>query len=135
MTVARQSAEGGSPFPGVFHNHARTFHRTTFADRRTAPSAFDRAAFEAFLKPRNEPGWITDARRKAFDIYSQKLDAPLDPEEFKRVDLRAFRPDDYRLIPSTATAASAEFATLLADRAEFRRRSGPRERAGDAGHA
>ncbi len=83
------------------------------------PRAFDRTAFEAFLKARNEPGWISDARRKAFDVYSQKLDSPLDPEEFKRVDLRAFRPDDYRLIPPTTGAPSAEFATLLADRASF----------------
>jgi Fe-S cluster assembly protein SufD len=81
------------------------------------PTAFDRAAFEAFLKARDEPGWITDARRKAFEVYSQKLQSPLDPEEFKRVDLRAFRADDYRVLPTPS--ARAEFATLLADRASF----------------
>src|ERR1700733_1882075 len=83
------------------------------------PAAFDRSAFEAFLKTRGEPGWIADARRRAFDVYLEKLESPLDPEEFKRVDLRAFRPDDYRLVPDTKAATSVEFATLLADRASF----------------
>jgi Fe-S cluster assembly protein SufD len=87
------------------------------ADR---PFGFERGAFEAFLETRNEPGWITDLRRKAFELYTERLERPLDAEEFKRVDLRAFRPDDYRLSPSAAaTGSSAEFATLLADRAKF----------------
>ncbi len=89
----------------------------TVADR---PAGFQRAAFEAFLETRDEPGWITDLRRKAFSLYSERLEIPLDAEEFKRVDLRAFRPDDYRLSPPAAsTSSSAEFATLLADRAKF----------------
>jgi Fe-S cluster assembly protein SufD len=90
---------------------------TTNLERR--PAAFDRSAFEAFLKTRDEPGWITDLRRAAFDVYTQKLASPLDPEEFKRIDLRAFRADDYRLLPPTQAASTAEFATLLADRANF----------------
>jgi Fe-S cluster assembly protein SufD len=87
------------------------------ADR---PAGFQRAAFEAFLETRDEPGWITDLRRKAFALYTERLETPLDPEEFKRVDLRAFRPDDYRIGSAGApTAASPEFTTLLADRAKF----------------
>jgi len=81
------------------------------------PSGFSRTAFEAFLETRNEPGWIADLRRQAFDAYSERLETPLDPEEFKRVDLRAFRPDEFRINPQAA--ASAGFATLLADRAKF----------------
>ncbi len=73
------------------------------ARRLIVPPDFDRAAFEAFLETRDEPGWITDLRRKAFDLYSERLETPLDPEEFKRVDLRAFRPDDYRIVPSPPT--------------------------------
>jgi Fe-S cluster assembly protein SufD len=80
-------------------------------------SGFDRAAFESFLETRNEPGWITDLRRTAFNLYSERLDVPLDPEEFKRVDLRAFRPQDFRVQPQSASAA--EFSTLLADRTKF----------------
>jgi Fe-S cluster assembly protein SufD len=78
---------------------------------------FDRAAFEAFLEARDEPVWITDLRRKAFNFYSERLEVPLDPEEFKRVDLRAFRPDDYGVVQHPTS--SAEFSTLLADRARF----------------
>ena len=87
------------------------------ADR---PSGFQRTAFEAFLDTRDEPGWITDLRRKAFDLYAERLEKPLDPEEFKRVDLRAFRADDYRInSPATTSRSTTEFATLLADRAKF----------------
>ena len=64
------------------------------------PPDFGAAAFEAFLETRDEPGWITDLRRKAFALYTERLEHSLDPEEFKRVDLRAFRPDDYRIGPS-----------------------------------
>ena len=71
------------------------------------------------MKTRDEPGWITDLRRAAFETYSQKLASPLDPEEFKRIDLRAFRADDYRILPKGAASATTEFATLLADRASF----------------
>jgi Fe-S cluster assembly protein SufD len=95
---------------------------TTSLDKAIAdrPSGFQRTAFEAFLETRDEPGWITDLRRKAFDLYAERLEKPLDPEEFKRVDLRAFRADDYRINPPATTSRSAtEFATLLADRAKF----------------
>jgi Fe-S cluster assembly protein SufD len=94
-----------------------TVSPTSATERR--PKSFDRDAFEAFLKTRDEPGWITDLRRKAFDLYGQKLESPLDPEEFKRIDLRAFRADDYRILPKGAASATTEFATLLADRASF----------------
>ncbi len=75
----------------------------TVTDR---PAGFQRAAFEAFLETRDEPGWITDLRRKAFALYSERLEIPLDPEEFKRVDLRAFRPDNYRIGHSPANPLS-----------------------------
>ena len=80
-------------------------------------AGFDRTSFEAFLESRDEPSWVTDSRRKAFELYSERLERPLDPEEFKRVDLRAFRPETYTLSPRAG--ATAEFATLLADRAKF----------------
>ena len=88
--------------------------KEALVDRR---AGFDRTAFEAFLESRDEPGWVTDSRRKAFELYSERLERPLDAEEFKRVDLRAFRPDAYAVSPRAG--ATAEFATLLADRAKF----------------
>jgi Fe-S cluster assembly protein SufD len=81
------------------------------------PSGFDEAAFEAFLETRDEPDWLTDLRRSAFAVYQQKLLAPLDPEEWKRVDLRTFRPEQFAV--KGPAGASASFSTLLRDRAQF----------------
>ena len=55
---------------------------------RTARTVgFTPAQFDAFIATRNEPGWITDRRRAAFEIYEQKLAEPLNPEEYKRQTL------------------------------------------------
>ncbi|HUG93528.1 MAG TPA: SufD family Fe-S cluster assembly protein, partial [Planctomycetaceae bacterium] len=86
-------------------------------DSQAGTAGFDRSGFDAFLDSRDEPGWIADLRREAFAEYQAKTAEPLDPEEWKRVDLRTFRPEQFaiRLRPETA----ASFETLLADRAEF----------------
>lgn len=81
------------------------------------PSGFGRSDLEVFLKSRNEPGWLADRRRAAFDVYEQKLAEPLNPEEYKRIDLRAFQPG--RFTVSSAAPAPAQFETLLEKKAEF----------------
>lgn len=86
-------------------------------DLALLPTGFGEAAFEAFLKTRNEPDWVTNLRRDAFGTYQQKLGTPLNPEEWKRVDLRAFQPGQYRL--RSGSAATAQFATLLENSAKF----------------
>ena len=78
---------------------------------------FDSATFEAFLAARSEPSWITDARRAAFEIYQNLLQEDLDPEEFKRVDLRVFNAGKFR--PTAETADSTSISTLLSDKTEF----------------
>jgi len=85
----------------------------------TAPrsASFDAAAFEEFLATRKEPAWVSDLRRGAFETYRELLATELDPEEWKRVDIRAFRAEKFA-IPA-ASQTSAAFGTLLADRAEF----------------
>lgn len=80
-------------------------------------AGFDSRAFEAFVSQRDEPGWVVDLRRQAFAIYQQKLTQPLNPEEWKRIDLRAFQPQKYSL--AAGGAAPARFETLLENRAEF----------------
>ena len=80
-------------------------------------TTFDSAAFECFLSTRNEPAWATELRRSAFEAYRDALVSELDPEEWKRVDIRAFRPERF-LIPAAAPSTTA-LETLLADRAEF----------------
>lgn len=85
---------------------------------RTAKTVgFTPAQFDAFIATRNEPGWITDRRRAAFEIYQQKLVDPLNPEEYKRVDLRTFQPG--RFAPSPSATVPVQFETLLEKSAEF----------------
>ena len=79
-------------------------------------TAFDAAAFERFLSGRTEPAWVVDLRRGAFEAYRESLNQELDPEEWKRVDIRAFRPEKFSI--QTGTNAPA-LETLLADRAEL----------------
>jgi Fe-S cluster assembly protein SufD len=83
---------------------------------KTAPG-FTASQFDSFLRTLDEPAWFTSRRRAAFDIYEQKLKEPLNPEEYKRVDLRAFQPG--RFAVSSAAAGPAQFRTLLEHQAEF----------------
>ena len=87
----------------------------------TRHTGFDAEQFEAFLATRDEPAWVTESRRRAFEAYRETLLVPLDPEEYKRVDLRTFRPEKFGIPTAEATkdAARHTFDTLLADRAEF----------------
>ena len=87
------------------------------ATLNTARIGFDSATFEAFLATRSEPSWITDARRAAFDIYQTLLHEDLDPEEFKRVDLRVFNAAKFR--PKAEAFDSTAISTLLSDKTEF----------------
>lgn len=76
--------------------------------------------FEAFLATRNEPQWVIKRRVEAFATYQDLCDQPLDPEEFRRIDLRLFRPADYSVRSGNATKNAADqFATLMVDRGEF----------------
>ncbi|MCH2212131.1 MAG: Fe-S cluster assembly protein SufD [Fuerstiella sp.] len=80
-------------------------------------SGFDAEVFEEFLAAQNEAAWITDARRVAYAAYEQTLAAELNPEEFKRIDLRVFNAAKFRplLKPDDAAAVS----TLLADKTDY----------------
>lgn len=80
-------------------------------------TGFDEFAFEAFLESRDEPGWVSDRRREAFGIYQEKAAVPLDPEEWKRIDLRIVRPEAFSIRPQPQSDAGLE--TLLKERAEF----------------
>jgi Fe-S cluster assembly protein SufD len=53
------------------------------------------ASFEAFLKARNEPGWLQERRRKAFELYRSLPWPTLRDEEWRRTDIRAFRLDQF----------------------------------------
>lgn len=82
-------------------------------------TGFDADIWQEFTAARNEPDWILELRRQAFELYQEKLAEPLDPEEYKRVDLRTFRPEKYALQPAGAAASTGELDTLMQDRGEF----------------
>ncbi|WP_339729995.1 Fe-S cluster assembly protein SufD [uncultured Gimesia sp.] len=87
------------------------------------PAGFGEAAFEAFLATRDEPDWVTQSRRQAFQHYCELLEAELNPEEWRRIDLRAMRPDRFQLQAgsevSKETADGKATETLLKGQAEF----------------
>lgn len=83
------------------------------------PVGFGEAAFEAFLATRNEPEWLTQSRRQGFKRYCELLESDLDPEEWRRVDLRALRPDRFQLSSGSEIVNDEETATLLKGQAEF----------------
>ena len=80
-------------------------------------AGFDAEVFEQFLAGRDEAAWITDARRTAFATYERLLAKELDPEEFKRVDLRVFDAGKFR--PAVAPHDTSSVSTLLADKTEY----------------
>lgn len=81
------------------------------------PHTFDDSTFDAFLAARNEPEWVTARRRQAFTILQDKFEAELDPEEWRRVNLRLFRPNEFAIQPQAQ--GSAGFDTSLQRAAEF----------------
>lgn len=80
-------------------------------------TGFDSELFEQFLATRQEPSWITDARRIAYAKYEELLHEELDPEEFKRVDLRVFNAGRFR--PASEAHDASAISTLLAEKAEY----------------
>jgi len=83
----------------------------------TAATTDLRSQFDEFLATRDEPDWVTDLRNAAFEAYEQKLAEELDPEEFKRIDLRTFRPAQFAIRKQPPETVS--FDTLMQERAEF----------------
>lgn len=91
--------------------------RTMSATSTRMPAGFTASAFDAFLQSRDEPDWMMNLRRKAWGAYQERLDQPLNPEEFKRVDLRGLQPQKFGIQMDTAQPVA--LSTLLSDRASF----------------
>lgn len=78
----------------------------------SAQLGFDSTGLEAFLDSRNEPGWLTDFRREAWEHYCQ-MDWPArNDEEWMRTDLRLFKLD--RFAPSVDPSPLAAAPTAAA---------------------
>lgn len=83
----------------------------------TSPAGFDEPAFDRHLAAADGPAWLTDRRRAAFADYQRLLKTPLDPEEWKRVDVRGLQPSRFGI--ATAAAARAQIPTVLETRTQF----------------
>jgi Fe-S cluster assembly protein SufD len=90
---------------------------STLTDTAPLPLSFDETAFEAFLETRIEPHAVTENRRQAFATFRELQAEELDPEEWKRIDLRAFRPEAYAITPTETDEAG--FESLMADNGDF----------------
>ncbi|RPI90549.1 MAG: Fe-S cluster assembly protein SufD [Planctomycetaceae bacterium] len=82
-----------------------------------AAAGFDEHAFLTHLATRDEPAWLTERRRAAFDEYQRLLRTPLAQEEWKRVDVRGLQPGKFSVSPSGD--APQQIQTLLENRTEF----------------
>lgn len=81
------------------------------------PASFGEDALRAHAGRTGEPAWLAERRNEAFASYQELVGQPLDPEEWKRVDLRGFQAGKFRLVdPSTLPA---QFQSLMETRAEF----------------
>ncbi len=83
-----------------------------------ATGGFTEAAFESFLKTRDEPEWLRDRRREAFEIFKAKAWPSARDEEWRRTDIRALKLGNFapeigqEVRPEDATALEANWAAL-----------------------
>ena len=54
-------------------------------------TAFSPEAFESFLETRDEPGWLSDQRRQAWQIFCERELPKRSEEEWMRTDIRLFK--------------------------------------------
>jgi Fe-S cluster assembly protein SufD len=84
-----------------------------------AATGFTQEAFETFLATRDEPAWLTDMRRAAWQRFQDLPMPSVRDEEWMRTDIRLFKLDRFGLpdpsIQSSATVPNA----LLAEGVEL----------------
>lgn len=81
-------------------------------------TGFATESFEAFLDSRNEPAWLSDVRRAAWDRF-QSLSLPdMKQEEWRRTDIRAFRLERFGL-PTRPPETASLPASLLTENVEL----------------
>ncbi len=79
-----------------------------------APS-FTEDAFRGFLQARNEPAWLSERRRQAWDDFQSMNWPARNEEEWMRTDIRLFKLDKYGLpSPSPSSSDVDTYEPLLA---------------------
>ena len=85
----------------------------------TITRPFSQEAFEAFLATRNEPDWLIQQRREAWDVF-QQMDWPgRREEEWIRTDIRLFKLDKFAIPSATDVTEDLTDQTLLAEGVEL----------------
>ncbi|MEM8735986.1 MAG: Fe-S cluster assembly protein SufD [Planctomycetota bacterium] len=83
---------------------------------------FDDAGFQQFLETRNEPQWLLESRKNAWNSFSESNWPDRKQEDWMRSDLRAFKLNKYGMGSTDATASSladASIPTWLSEGVEF----------------
>src|SRR3972149_1984645 len=63
----------------------------------TRSTGFTQDAFDAFLSSRDEPGWLIDLRREAWQRFCELPMPSVRDEEWMRTDIRLFKLDRFTL--------------------------------------
>jgi Fe-S cluster assembly protein SufD len=74
---------------------------------------FDEASFDDFLETRNEPDWLKDLRRSAWQTYCSLEWPSRADEDWMRTDLRLFRLD--RFAPPAGPVQPCDVTSVLAE--------------------
>jgi Fe-S cluster assembly protein SufD len=80
------------------------------ATASTPATGFTEAAFDAFLKGRDEPDWLRTRRKDAFELYRSLPWPTLRDEEWRRTDIRALKLNQFA--PPAGEPSAEEKAAL-----------------------
>ena len=69
---------------------------------------FDRTTFERFLSQRDEPAWVIDQRKRAFDAFETMPLPSRSHEEWRRTDLRLFAFERYTPVAALPAECRAD---------------------------
>ncbi len=87
-----------------------------------ASTGFSQETFDYFLSTRDEPAWLTDMRRAAWQRFLELPMPSVRDEEWMRTDIRLFKLDKFNLPDHDGHRVAAEFAhphALLAEGVEL----------------
>jgi len=94
-------------------------HKTTSTmTRAIAPIGFTQQSFENFLAARSEPGWLTELRRAAWEVFEKTPMPDRGQEEWRRTDIRGFRLERFGL-PEMPKADRSTPASVLTQGVEL----------------
>ncbi len=82
-------------------------------------AGFTAEAFDAFLASRDEPAWLTERRRAAWQLFEELPMPSRSDEEWMRTDIRLFRLDRFGFPSDGATAAAPPATALLREGVEL----------------